>query len=106
VSVDAAEMERRVGVGEILRRLERMDAESARRFDAIERKLDDGVFIRADVHEAKEQAAEEKIGSVAVRVGHLEDWQTWATRSLIGAGIGILVEAVMVVFALVKVFGK
>ena len=79
-------------IGEVIRRLER-----------IEDKIDNGVFVRSDLLAEKESAAAIRTGALGERVAHLEEWQTWATRALIGAGIGIMVEAIILAFSFSRV---
>lgn len=94
--------ERRVDYGEVIRLLQRIDAETSRRLQAIEAKLDDGVFVRSEILTEKEKTAEEWRKALSARVAELEGWQTWATRSIIGAFIGIFVEVLLAVWMLVS----
>ena len=74
--------ERRVGQGEVLRRLEN-----------IERKLDNGHFLRKDFFEAVIKAMSEDVKD-------LKQANTWLMRLIVTMALGLVAEAVVLVFKL------
>ena len=65
-------------VGEIARRLDRMGARLDQLPDAADLQAVAGVWL------AQLQATDARVTDLQRRITHLEDWQTWALRIIVG----------------------
>lgn len=66
-------------VGEIARRLDRMTARLDQLPDAADLQAVAGTWL------AQLQATDSRVEELQRRIAHLEEWQTWALRIIVGA---------------------
>lgn len=77
-------------VGEIARRLDRMGARLDQLPDAADLQAVAGVWL------AQLQATDTRVEELRRRVHHLEEWQTWALRIVVGALLTAALGALLV----------
>ena len=71
-----------VTVGEIARRLDRMTARLDQLPDAADLQAVAGTWL------AQLQSTDTRVEELQRRITHLEEWQTWALRIIVGALLG------------------
>lgn len=74
-----AALDQPVTVGEIARRLDRMTARLDQLPDAADLQAVAGTWL------AQLQATDSRVEELQRRIAHLEEWQTWALRIIVGA---------------------
>ena|SRR5437868_12650510 len=80
----------RMTIGEVGRRIERLEHDLETRFDGLHRRLDDLTFVPMAVFEEARRAGEDQRRDLVRRVVALEDANRWLWRT-VGGGVFLAV---------------